>query len=694
MAFSTPAYMPQQGFSFQQNQGQFSGNQLNPSVPRFLPTGTELQRYSVPDPTPPSSIMSSPASGDMQRFIAETHMKHTYDITQVEHRARQTSDELKMVKNMIGTDFRALESKIEQLEMQVNQKRSPSPQMKLADGQIALFEPRGPQTEAMLQRFEPESVAAIYREQAEIYEEVALSLRKDADQITGNSTVREPKTPKPLQTSSAAVNGTGYKHNAVVNGDGDVHTPAHMPPRKASRALEIKAPVGEQTLQETQVDAPQPGNNHRAQALGDVEGNIQASKNVSTTPNEGIWQPLAVRQMPPTTVSNITNTETFTWEFIHTTLGGEQWSPGFYFIARNSILPGKAYWSLEAEWEPFLPTAPGQHGAKLTAFFNTTLSQAGEAPDEENYKDTPVFISQDGGKTYTYFGHYSQLRFSDKLDYDRMMEAVPERIRQYWAEQLAAQGRPEWVTTELMHHFWPKLTYEGPMPTDSAVNTPATMASGTSAACEKRVTRALEDYGRELKDWEKDASMKVKLLQSETLMKAFEKPDADEEPGLRLWYEYLQCVGYDQEFYEMLVQLKSLPDAKRAVAAMSKTVSKAQPAPGKEVSIAKRGDSTKPARDMSVAVTGSTSQTVMPPKAVPTFKGGSKPREKPSAAPKNAAQQKVEPPTMRLNGDLAVAKQLKAEFENGGRSHTKRGGGGKGRGEDGLYVAPHTRAKK
>jgi hypothetical protein len=32
------------------------------------------------------------------------------------------------------------------------------------------------------------------------------------------------------------------------------------------------------------------------------------------------------------------------------------------------------------------------------------------------------------------------------------------------------------------------------------------------------------------------------------------KADADEVPGLRLWWEYLECVGWDADFYNMLVK--------------------------------------------------------------------------------------------------------------------------------------------
>ena len=38
------------------------------------------------------------------------------------------------------------------------------------------------------------------------------------------------------------------------------------------------------------------------------------------------------------------------------------------------------------------------------------------------------------------------------------------------------------------------------------------------------------------------------------LKKAFEQADADEQPGLRLWWEYLECVNWDEKFYDMMVK--------------------------------------------------------------------------------------------------------------------------------------------
>ncbi|KAK3099116.1 hypothetical protein LTR53_019040, partial [Teratosphaeriaceae sp. CCFEE 6253] len=52
-----------------------------------------------------------------------------------------------------------------------------------------------------------------------------------------------------------------------------------------------------------------------------------------------------------------------------------------------------------------------------------------------------------------------------------------------------------------------------------------------------------------LGDWDADARLKVGMLREENLLAAFGNADADAEPGVRLWWEYLECVGYSAEVY-------------------------------------------------------------------------------------------------------------------------------------------------
>ncbi|OCL14207.1 hypothetical protein AOQ84DRAFT_394606 [Glonium stellatum] len=281
----------------------------------------------------------------------------------------------------------------------------------------------------------------------------------------------------------------------------------------------------------------------------------------------GTWKPLAIRRFEPLSVKNLsrippsTKTVTFTWDFLRSAFGGSQWSPGLYYIPPSHgpcILPGRTYYALDATYEPYLPEQPGAHGAKLTAFFNINPGDVDGDDAGAAYSDVPLFIcaspysTEKNTRKYTYFGTYSQTRWSDKLDYDHMVEVVPNKVKMYWAEHLSETGRPEWVTEALKKHFWPKPEYAG-----------ATFGNGVSTGSvpneddeRSKVLEDVEAYVNELKSWEKESSMKAKLLKKENILKAFEREDIADPPGLRLWWEYLQCVGWDDKFYTMLANMQ------------------------------------------------------------------------------------------------------------------------------------------
>ena len=292
---------------------------------------------------------------------------------------------------------------------------------------------------------------------------------------------------------------------------------------------------------------------------------------------EAKWQPHAIAQLTPLDIPS-SNNETFTWEELIRHLGGNQYSPGLYFSHNeppSRLLQGRTYWVLESKYEPFAPTYPGQHGAKLTAFFNDSPTPQGDHLDEEDYANVPLFVCLKEGEGYTYLGQYSQNRYSDKLSHSELFQHVPTRVLKYWAQQLAEPHRPAWITDQLISHFWPPPPYTGPIPTDSAITSPAsgvTESRDPERVLEKRVARALERYAVELRDWKKDAQMRATLLTENALMETWNNSDMDEEKGLRLWWEYLQCVGFDEKFYEKLVLLKRAPQQQPARKAETATV--------------------------------------------------------------------------------------------------------------------------
>jgi hypothetical protein len=354
---------------------------------------------------------------------------------------------------------------------------------------------------------------------------------------------------------------TASSHEAQQQVDGAVeldggHTANQMSSTSVVSQDAFNASSRSRELQPAQTE--QHSSTIHAEDSGDEETEQQSASPVTPTK----WQPHAISQLPPLPISS-QNKETFTWEELHAHLGGAQYSPGLYFSRNSSstrVLQGRTYWLLEAQFEPFIPSTPGQHGAKLTAFFNDSLTPDGACLDEEDYTDVPVFVCLREGEGYTYLGQYSQKRYSDKLSHSELFQHVPSSILEYWASQLASPHRPAWITEALIAHFWPQPTYCGPIPSDSAVTTPGTGVTepqDPERVLEKRVLRALERYAVELKEWKKESRVKVTFLTEEALMEMWQKSDMDEEKGLRLWWEYLECVGFDDSFYRKLVDLKS-----------------------------------------------------------------------------------------------------------------------------------------
>lgn len=300
------------------------------------------------------------------------------------------------------------------------------------------------------------------------------------------------------------------------------------------------------------------------------------------TPPKATWKPLAVRQMPaPLQPDLVAHGATFSADFVHNELRGTEWSPGFYFILpehRQASHSFTAYWVLDADIDPYLPREPGEHGAKLTPFFNSTLSQPGRAPTEEDYMNTPVFIGKNHTYEYRYFGHYSQTRFSDKLDYERMTDGtVPPFVLDVWAKNLTSSDLAPWLNDALRTHIWPKPVYEGPLPRDIASGTASPDGGDSPIPKEKKTTASSDDHDRRVKDaikryseklqeWEIDSRLKLSLLKEADVHRLFRAPDSDAEVGIRLWFEYLQCTSYEHSFYETLVEIQCTESMQRGYA--------------------------------------------------------------------------------------------------------------------------------
>jgi hypothetical protein len=125
-------------------------------------------------------------------------------------------------------------------------------------------------------------------------------------------------------------------------------------------------------------------------------------------------------------------------------------------------------------------------------------------------------------KRYVYYGHYTQSRWSDKLDYDRMLQCVPGAVREYWAEELCASGRPEWVTDALQKHFFPVPAYGGALPAVAEAEG-GSVAEDAMAAREKKVARDVGRHVAALRAWKKEADMRTNLIRKDFILKAFDQ---------------------------------------------------------------------------------------------------------------------------------------------------------------------------
>ncbi|TID23559.1 hypothetical protein E6O75_ATG03195 [Venturia nashicola] len=247
--------------------------------------------------------------------------------------------------------------------------------------------------------------------------------------------------------------------------------------------------------------------------------------------------------------------QTFTRDLINNIFGGNEHSPSLFFIPtaiENPLLPQRTYYLMDSLVEPFLPSTPGQHGAKLTPFFNNNSPEGSE--EDASYTNVPLFISSSAyagpdkakANEYVYFGTYSQTRWSDKLDSDRLRDVVPQKVVEYWAATLADLGRPEWMSAALAKHFYPPPEYLGTLPTSEE--------EAKQVGESRVIMNDVEDFLREMAAWKIYSAAEVSGMGKEDMLKAFEKADADAPAGLRLWFEYLECTMWDEGFYKMLVK--------------------------------------------------------------------------------------------------------------------------------------------
>lgn len=252
------------------------------------------------------------------------------------------------------------------------------------------------------------------------------------------------------------------------------------------------------------------------------------------------WKPSYIRSLKPLDNLKVPaqgSMQTFTRDFIDSIFGGMEHSPSLFYIPaaiENPLLPERTYYLMNSTVEPFLPSNPGQHGAKLTPFFNNASP---EGDGDLSYTNVPLFIAsstyQGAAKAkaneYIYFGTYSQTRWSDKLDSDRLRDVVPQKVKEYWAATLADPGRPKWMTTALAKHFYPQPEYMGVLPdTDSK-----------EGEVSKEIQKDLEEFFCEMVAWKQFSTAEVAKMGKEDLLESFDKVSR----ALVLPCVYSWCLG-------------------------------------------------------------------------------------------------------------------------------------------------------
>ncbi|KAF2035252.1 hypothetical protein EK21DRAFT_54977 [Setomelanomma holmii] len=343
-----------------------------------------------------------------------------------------------------------------------------------------------------------------------------------------------------------------------VDGDADPSDGQHYSTTTPNNPLVTDGPVD--TLAPSQIPAPEPSPPSSPVTIVPQDLPVDQLSLTAWNPHYlTTLEPLSATSKIPTAEKMVT----FHPAFLEQHLGGIDWSPGLRYVVNDPacFLKNRTYYLLDTDTDPYLPEKPGEHGAKLTAFFNESPEDKfGELPGGlTSYEDVPMFVAQkdsQGRTRYAYFGNYTQSRWSDKLDYDTMMARVPQHVKEYWATELTSSVRQDWVTKELKNHFFKKPEYEGRIFAAPEADT-TTVTSEVEIKLNDKMARDVQKYVDQLRDWEREAKMKTAMIKKQFVLDAFDAADADDPPALRLWWEYLQCVDWRKDFYDLLVTIQS-----------------------------------------------------------------------------------------------------------------------------------------
>ncbi|KUJ16849.1 uncharacterized protein LY89DRAFT_66420 [Mollisia scopiformis] len=275
----------------------------------------------------------------------------------------------------------------------------------------------------------------------------------------------------------------------------------------------------------------------RLEALFEEDQKLVELTKTSITLYQGMRMPVFIEQLemlPNVQISRQPN-QAFTLAFLKRVLGGHARAEGCYAVPpksrTNRLFPDViAFKALNPNHDPLLPRHPGQHGAQISC-----IPRSGD----ESLGEFPLFIQHSEGG-YRYFGYYREPRELDLIGGSEISQ-VPKHVNQYWAKYLGRATRhtpKSQMALNALVHGWPRVAI-GWLPKgrkDLLAYDPDIVEDDDDLAIQRPITEA-----------------EAEEIEEARVLEALEKADNGRGETFRLWYEYLECVSYDQEFYKKLV---------------------------------------------------------------------------------------------------------------------------------------------
>ncbi|KAE8444008.1 hypothetical protein EG329_001137 [Mollisiaceae sp. DMI_Dod_QoI] len=237
---------------------------------------------------------------------------------------------------------------------------------------------------------------------------------------------------------------------------------------------------------------------------------------------EGMRMPSVIERLAPLRNVRLPDqpNEAFSFKFLKKVFGGTAMTKTCYVIPPKSR-QGRLF-----------PDDPRQHGAQLSCIYGD---------DDIQITTFPVFIHRTG-EGYRYFGHYREPRDSDLVSGSEMIQ-VPPHVKQYWADQLGRKNSDRTKSRKILDALigqWPQTALGW---FRKGNNTIIEYQPGLVQKYGEAVMRPITDEEAE-------------EIEESSILEYFERADFDKKGTISLWYEYLECVAYDKDFYHKLVSKK------------------------------------------------------------------------------------------------------------------------------------------